>query len=541
MSSVKSAHVDTFAADRLPAVEDWPEFRFDLPELQYPARLNCAMPLLENRMQDGEGGRTAVFSEYGQWSYEDLDRRANQFANLLTGKLGLVPGNRVLLRSANNPLLAAAWFGVMKAGGIAVTTMPMLRQKELAVAAQKAEISHALCDTRLESELDAAAAQTGLLQRRAGFDCLAPDALLGDESPEFATLDTAADDVALLAFTSGTTGQPKATMHFHRDVMAMADIVGGRLLETRPTDIYVGSPPLGFTFGLGASLVFPLRFGGAVAYVEAPTPEGLLSSIEKNGVTGLFTAPTMYRAMLPLAGNYDLGSLRFAFSAGEMLPKPTSDAWFDATGMRIIDGIGATEMIHVFISATGDDIRPGATGKPLPGYQACVLGDDDRPLPPGSTGRLAVKGPTGCRYLDDERQKAYVIDGWNVTGDRYTVDEDGYFWFQARADDMILSAGYNIAGPEVESALLAHDAVAECAVVGAPDEERGHIVKAFVVPAAGITPSDELTRSLQDFVKQTIAPYKYPRAIEYLDALPKTQTGKVQRFRLRESRQGSAR
>ena len=531
-----TAHVDTFTRDNLPPLERWPELRFDLPELRYPERLNCASELLDSAIREGHGERIALYGELGNWTYDQLDRRACQIANLLTGKLGLVPGNRVLLRSANNPMLAAAWFGVMKAGGVAVTTMPLLRTRELTAIARKARITHALCDVRLVAELEAAAGETALLQHRALLDNENP---FQDEFPHtFETVDTAVDDVALLAFTSGTTGVPKATMHFHRDVMVMADIVGGHLLGTSESDIYVGSPPLGFTFGLGALLVFPLRHRGAVAYVESPSPEALLASVQKNRITGLFTAPTMYRAMLGVLAGYDLSSLRVCVSAGEMLPKPTSDAWFEATGLRIVDGLGSTEMIHIFISASGDDIRPGAAGRPLPGYQACVLDETRRPLPPGSTGRLAVKGPTGCRYLADERQREYVVDGWNVTGDTFRVDEDGYYWFQARDDDMIVSAGYNIAGPEVESALLAHEAIAECAVVGAPDPERGQIVKAYVVLKEGIEGDGVLTAELQEFAKRTIAPYKYPRAVQYVDSLPKTQTGKVQRFRLRERAAG---
>lgn len=527
-----TAHLDTFTRDNLPPRELWPEFRFALPELQFPPQLNSATELLEKAIDEGHGGRTAIYSDNATWTYDELNRRANQVANMLVDELGVVPGNRVLLRAPNNAMLAAAWFGVMKCGGVAVTTMPMLRAKELSTIAKKARVSHAICDSRLTKELEDAAASSGLLQSTWSFDATNP--VIAGHADTFATVGTAADDVALLAFTSGTTGDPKATMHFHRDVLAMAEVVGGYLLETTEDDIYIGSPPLGFTFGLGVSLVFPLRFRGAVAFIEAPSPEGLLASVEKFGVTGLFTAPAMYRAMLGMHDQYDLSSLRICLSAGEALPKPTSDAWYEATGHRAIDGIGATELIHIFISAAGADIRPGATGKPLPGYEACVLDDDNRPMPASGTGRLAVKGPTGCRYLSDERQRDYVIDGWNVTGDTYRIDDDGYFWFEARADDIILSSGYNIAGPEVESALLAHDAVDECGVVGKPDEDRGHIVKAYVVLKDDFIECDELADELKRFVKETIAPYKYPREIEFVDALPKTQTGKIQRFRLRE-------
>lgn len=532
--STSTAHVDTFAHDRLPPRDQWPEFIFELPELRYPERVNCGVRLLDDAVAEGHGARVAILSEHGTVTYAALLEQANCIANVLVRDLGIVPGNRVLLRAPNNPTLVAAWLAVMKAGAIAVATMPMLRAKELAVIAERARVDHALCDARLVEDLAHAAKASGRLGTIVRFGDGDLEGRMARQPAPFVNCDTALEDVCLLAFTSGTTGNPKATMHFHRDVLAMADVVARHLLHTTAEDIYAGSPPLGFTFGLGALLVFPMRFRGATALLEQPSPDALLAAAQEFRATCLFTAPIMYRNMIPLLGKYDIGSLRRCVSAGESLPKATSDAWKEATGIRIIDGIGATEVIHIFISAEGDAIRPGATGKPLPGYRACVLDDAGHPLPPGNSGRLAVKGPTGCRYLDDPRQRDYVQNGWNVTGDRYFVDREGYFWFQARADDMIISAGYNIAGPEIEAALLEHPAVRECAVVGSPDAERGQIVKAFVVLNAGYAPDGALVKTLQDFVKAAIAPYKYPRAIEFLEALPKTQTGKVQRYVLRQ-------
>jgi 2-aminobenzoate-CoA ligase len=430
-------------------------------------------------------------------------------------------------------MLVAAWLAVMKIGGIAVTTMPLLRSKELGQIAAKARIDLSICDSRLTAELAAASAQNGWLSRTLTWGDGALESAMRRQPTSFSNVDTACDDVCLLAFTSGTTGEPKATMHFHRDVLAMADVIGRHLLETEPTDVYVGSPPLGFTFGLGALLVFPLLFRAATVMIEQPLPEKLLEAVHRYRATCLFTAPTMYRVLISHLARFDLSCLRRCVSAGESLPKATSDAWYAATGIRLIDGIGATEMMHIFISAAGAAIRPGSTGKALPGYQAMVLDDQNRPLPPGEVGRLAVRGPTGCRYLADGRQCDYVVDGWNLTGDRFLVDADGYFWFQSRTDDMIVSAGYNIAGIEVEDALISHPAVREVAVIGAPDAERGQIVKAYVVLDAGFEESQALRKELQEFVKTRIAPYKYPRAIEFATQLPKTASGKIQRFALR--------
>jgi 2-aminobenzoate-CoA ligase len=520
-----------FAKDRLPPKELWPRLHFDLPELQYPERLNCATVLLDDAIAEGHGDRPSILTDAGAISYRQLLARANRIANVLVNA-GVVPGNRVLLRGYNGPELYAAWLAVMKAGAIAVTTMPMLRAPELTAIIGKAKPIFAMCDQRLTSELAevAAAGGVGTLISWGRGDL---ESRMTAVSDQFENVDTASDDVCLLAFTSGTTGLPKACMHFHRDVLAMADVVARHLLKTSPNDVYAGSPPLGFTFGLGALLVFPLRFRAATVPIEAPAPGAVLAALERHRVTCLFTAPFAYRALAGELAGRDLSSLRRCVSAGEFLPKSVSDAWFEKTGIRIIDGIGATEMIHIFISASGDDIRPGSTGKPLPGYKACILDEDGEPMLPGATGRLAVTGPTGCRYLDDERQRDYVRNGWNVTGDLYRLDEEGYFWFVARADDMIVSAGYNIAGPEVEWALLAHPAVRECAVVGTADRERGTIVKACVVLAPGRSGDIALVKELQDFVKQRIAPYKYPRVIEFLEALPKTATGKLQRRALR--------
>jgi 2-aminobenzoate-CoA ligase len=529
-----SAYTDTFCRDSLPSPELWPDLEFTLPELHYPDRLNAADELLNPTIGNAGANRRCLLTPTEVWSYGEVAARASQVARVLTEDLGLVPGNRVLLRGPNNPWLAACWLGVLKAGGVAVATMPMLRAAELNRICDVARVQLALCDHRFVAEL-AAAAVPGL--RIVSFGSTDPDDLTAPAAAKpaaFASVPTAADDVAMIAFTSGTTGRPKAAMHFHRDLLAVADTFSARVLKPVPDDLFAGTPPLAFTFGLGALLLFPLRVGAATLLLEKATPAELADHIAAHGVTVLSTAPTAYRAMLAAGKADQLRGLRRPVSAGEPLPESTWTAFYQATGVKIIDGIGSTEMLHIFISSADNNIRPGSTGRVVPGYTAAVVNADGRPVPDGEPGRLAVKGPTGCRYLSDERQRTYVRNGWNLTGDTYIRDADGYFWYQARSDDMIISGGYNIAGPEIEDVLLGHPDVAECGVVGVPDEARGQIVKAYVILRVGAIGDEAKARELQDLVKATIAPYKYPRAVEFVTTLPRTNTGKLQRFLLRE-------
>jgi 2-aminobenzoate-CoA ligase len=527
-----SAHADTFCRDNLPPFDLWPELRFDLPELRYPDRLNCAQALLDVTIARYGADRPALRTPTETWTYGDLLRHANQAARVLTEDFGLVPGNRVLLRGPNNPWLIAAWFAVLKAGGVAVTTMALLRAGEIAALADITQPSLAICDHRFAEELSTALPQLPTLL----YGSSAADDLVSrceSKALSFTDVATAADDVALLAPTSGTTGKPKATMHFHRDVLAIQDTFGGHVLGAGADDVFLGTPPVGFTFGLGGLVVFPFSVGASTLLLERASPDELADAVADHGVTALFTAPTMYRALLATGKTGALTGMRRCVSAGEHLPRAVWEDFHEATGVRIIDGIGATELLHIFISATGQRIRPGATGLVVPGYEAAVLGEDGKPVPDGAAGRLAVKGPTGCRYLADERQRSYVQDGWNITGDTYVRDADGYYWYQARSDDMIITAGYNIAGPEVEQALLGHPDVVEAGVVAAPDAERGTIVKAYVVLREGAAADQAKAAELQAFTKKAIAPYKYPRAVEFVDALPRTNTGKIQRYRLR--------
>ena len=533
-----TALVDTFATDHLPPAELQPEYLFELPELQYPERLNCAVELLDTHVAEGRGDRLCVQAEGVRWTYAELQDKANRIANVLTQEMGLVPGNRVLMCAPNNPMMVASWFGVIKAGGIAVAAMPLLRAKELSVIVEIGQISHALCDDALRVEVLGAQEKAGMLQQLRFFNPRSAEASqvleasMAQVSNQFQAVDTAATDTCLLGFTSGTTGVPKATMHFHRDVMSICHCWPKHVLQATADDVFIGSPPVAFTFGLGGQVLFPMAIGASMALLERAGPHQLVDGIEKFGATVLFTAPTSYRVMSTYGERLRKTGLRKCVSAGEALNAATRAMWKEASGIEIIDGIGSTEMLHIFISHREEEARPGATGKAVPGYYAKVVDDAGNEVPPNTVGKLAVKGPTGCRYLNDSRQTKYVSGGWNLTGDAYLMDEDGYFVYQARTDDMIISAGYNIAAPEVEDALQAHPQVAECAVIGVPCPERGQIVKAFVILREGCNADEAMVKTLQDFVKQTVAPYKYPRAVEFVKELPRTATGKLQRFRL---------
>lgn len=536
-----SAHIDTFTRDNLPPSQLWPDI--PLNGFTYPEYLNAAVELTDKLVAQGFGDRVALIGNGRRRTYKELSDWTNRIARALAEDYGVKPGNRVLIRSANNPAMVACWLAATKAGAVVVNTMPMLRALELTKVVDKAEISLALCDTRLMDELVACAKDSKFLKKVIGFDGTANhdaelDRIALSKPVTYEAVKTGRDDVALLGFTSGTTGEPKATMHFHRDLLIIADGYAKEVLKVTPDDIFVGSPPLAFTFGLGGLAIFPLRFGATATLLENASPQNMIEIIETYKATMIFTAPTAYRVMLAaMDGGANLSSLRIAVSAGETLPAPVFSDWVKKTGKPILDGIGATEMLHIFITNRLGDASPACTGRPVVGYQAKIVDDDMKEKPRGEVGKLAVRGPTGCRYLADERQKNYVRDGWNLTGDAFVQDANGYFHFAARTDDMIISSGYNIAGPEVEAALLSHPAVRECAVIGVPDEERGQIVEAHVVLKDGIERNAETVRKLQDHVKATIAPFKYPRSVKFTDALPKTQTGKIQRFRLRPGAQ----
>jgi 2-aminobenzoate-CoA ligase len=545
-----SSHTDSFARDRLPPQDQLPVFRADRPELNYPDQINCAVELVDRHVREGRGDRIALhgvsdFNKGGgdfSWTYAQLQDKTNRIAQVLMQDMGLVSGQRILLRGGNSPMMAACLLGALKAGLVVVPTMPLLRAGELAQIIAKAQVSAALCDSLLADELQHCmtpghASHVPCLQQSVMFRSEAADGLeqrMQRHSAEYTPHATSRDDVCLIAFTSGTTGKPKGTMHFHRDVLAMCDLFPRHILRMTENDVVCGTPPIAFTFGLGGLLAFPLRHGASTVLLEKHTPETLLQTVAKYRVTQCYTAPTMYRQMATIAGQHDLSSLQHPVSAGEALPDATRQLWKQVTGIEMTDGIGGTEVIHIYISSAGQQVRAGSIGQVVPGYEAQIVDDDMQPAPPGVVGRLAVRGPTGCKYLADPRQQDYVKNGWNLPGDTFVMDADGYFSYQARNDDMIISAGYNIAGPEVEGALLQYPAVAECGVVGMPDEDRGHIVQAYVVLKPGHTGDAAMEKALQEHVKQTIAPFKYPRKVVFLDALPRTETGKLQRFKLRQ-------
>ncbi len=533
-----SAYTDDFARRGLPPADLWPVIDHEaLAQLGYPKRLNAAVELLDRAVAQGLGPRPCLRSPHVTWTYAELLENANRIAGVLVNEMGLVPGNRVLLRSANNPMLAACWFAVLKAGGIAVTTMPLLRSRELAQICNKTEVQFALCDARIADELEATLPLCQSLTQVRYFNsdnAQGLERLMSDQADIFTNVLPSHDDVALIAFTSGTTGPAKATMHFHRDVLAICDCYPKEVLRSGLDDVFAGSAPLGFTYGLGSLLLFPMRRGSSSVLLEQSNPEIMLQTVQEFGVTTLLIGPTMYRGMAPHTDRFDLSSLHTCCSAGEHLPLAVYEEWLRRTGIRILDFMGSTEMLHAFIGVPRQDIRPGSTGTALPGYRVMVVDTSMNPVSPGTVGRLAVRGPIGCRYLNDpERQKAYVVNGWNLTGDAFSADADGFFWYHSRTDDMIVSSGYNISGQEIEEVLFEHPNIRECAVVGVPDPARGQIVKAFIVLREPFQSSDELSRAIQDFVKKSIAPYKYPRAVEFVSELPKTQTGKINRATLR--------
>jgi len=530
---------DSFAHDHLPPMELMPHFVDELPQFQHPEFLNCVDKLLDRHIREGNGNRTCLRTFDTTWSYRELYEKANQIAHVLVEDLGLKSGNRVLLRSANNPMMVACWYGILKAGGIVVATMPLLRSKELTTIIDCAEISHALCDASLEDELASVVSpflKTTRLFDGSGKNPSSLEKLMADKPTAFENFHSKSDSVAIIGFTSGTTGLPKMTAHFHKDILNICEAFPVYSLQPTPDDIFTGSPPLGFTFGLGGLVLFPMYVGASTFLIEKPTPELLLQAIQDHKVTICFTAPTAWRVLTSKVGDYDISSLRKCVSAGETLPLKVWQDWYDATGLKIIDGIGSTEILHIFISSNEENMRPGATGRAILGYEACIIDETGNPVPIGQPGRLAVKGMTGCKYLNrPEKQREYVQGGWNITGDVFRQDEDGYFWFVARGDDMIISSGYNIAAIEVESVLLTHDDIHECAVVGVPDEERGMLVCAHIVLKEKDKASEQLKKDIQQWFKEIAAPYKYPRLIHFTDALPKTETGKIQRFRLKQN------
>ncbi len=526
-------YFDNFAHDNLPNQELQPDYLFtDLPQFQHPEILNCVDKLLDNHIEEGSGNKICIRNFDTIWTYQDLYEKANQIAHVLVEDLNFKSGNRVLIRSANNPMMVACWYAILKAGGVVVATMPLLRDKELTTIIDCAQISHAFCDKDLEEEM--VLVKSDYLKQICIYGNSQLEELMKDKPKTFSNFQTKNDSVALIGFTSGTTGLPKMTSHFHKDILNICECFPTYSLQPTPNDIFTGSPPIGFTFGLGGLVLFPMYFGASTFLIEKPSPDVLLKAIQEHKITICFTAPTAWRIITTKVKEYDISSLRKCVSAGETLPIKVWQDWYDATGLKIIDGIGATEMLHIFISSNEENMKPGATGLPITGYEAKIIDLNGNEVPANEHGRLAVRGITGCKYLNrEEKQKEYVEKGWNITGDIFRKDEEGYLWFVARGDDMIISSGYNIAAIEVESVLLTHEDILECAVVGLPDEERGMLVCAHIVLKDNEKASDAMKNRIQHWFKEVAAPYKYPRVINFTEALPKTETGKIQRFKLK--------
>lgn len=521
---------DNFAHDSLPDIALQPDYIFPSTEFQQPEMLNCVERLLDYHIENGHGNAICLQTFEESWTYQDLYEKANQIAHILVDDLGLKSGNRVLIRSANNPMMVACWYAILKAGGIVVATMPLLRSKELTTIIDCAEISHAFCDDSLIEEINLV--KSPFLKSVSFYKELTN--LMESKPKNFTNYHSKSDSVALIGFTSGTTGLPKMTAHYHKDILNICEAFPQYSLQPTAHDVFTGSPPIGFTFGLGGLVLFPMYFGASTFLIEKPTPDLLLQAIQDFKVTICFTAPTAWRIITTKVKEYNVSSLRRCVSAGETLPMKVWEDWYNATGLKIIDGIGATEMLHIFISSNEENMKPGATGLAVTGYEAKIVDKKGNEVGANEPGRLAVRGITGCKYLNrEEKQREYVENGWNITGDIFKRDKDGYFWFVARGDDMIISSGYNIAAIEVESVLLTHDEILECAVIGLPDEERGMLVCAYIVLKDHSKAQDETAKTIKDWFKEVAAPYKYPREIRFLEALPKTETGKIQRFKLK--------
>lgn len=524
---------DNFAHDNLPNQELQPDYLFtDLPQFQHSEILNCVDKLLDNHIKEGRGNSVCIRTFDATWTYQELFEKANQIAHVLVEDLNFKSGNRVLIRSANNPMMVACWYAILKAGGVVVATMPLLREKELTTIIDCAQISHAFCDKELEEEM--ILVKSEYLKQICIYGNSQLEELMKSKPTTFSNYNTNKDSVALIGFTSGTTGLPKMTSHFHKDILNICECFPKYSLKPTSNDIFTGSPPIGFTFGLGGLVLFPMYFGASTFLIEKPSPDVLLNAIQEHKITICFTAPTAWRIITTKVKEYDISSLRKCVSAGETLPLKVWQDWYDATGLKIIDGIGATEMLHIFISSNEENMKPGATGLPITGYEAKIIDLAGNEVPTNEPGRLAVRGITGCKYLNrEDKQREYVENGWNITGDIFRKDDDGYLWFVARGDDMIISSGYNIAAIEVESVLLTHEDILECAVVGLPDEERGMLVCAHIVLKDKEKASDAMKNRIQNWFKEVAAPYKYPRIINFTEALPKTETGKIQRFKLK--------
>ena len=547
----------------LPPEEMRPEKVYSIPEVQdYPARLNPARELLDRNVEEGRGGKPALLFQDRVITYGALAEQANRLGNVLASH-GVEEEDRVVILSPNQPLSLVANFAALKLGAVPVPASPLLSPPEVSWVINNSEARALLVHTAMlplvekaRPEFSSEPVVLGLAPpsdelSKADVESVLPLMEKADAALEAVLREK--DRVGILLYTSGTTGKPKGVVHLVEEILAVADTFGHYGWKLRDDDVVFSPAPLAFAAGYGAMAIIPFRFGAAVSIMPRFEPEAAFETVQQHHATVLTILPTSYRKMLQVEGaekRFDLSSVRMCTGGGEALTAETYGQWLDRFGLEIFEGFGTTEMFYVFVSvAVTEKAKPGSIGTPVPGYEVKVVSEEGNEVGPGEIGRMVAKGPTGTLYwrpqeengrLMESQRHAVVGKGWNVVGDYLYGDEDGYFWFVSREDDLIKSSGYRIGPEEIEMVILKHPAVADAGVIGVPDPVRGQNTKAFVVLTEGYAPSGELKQEIIDFCRNDIAVYKLPREVEFVETLPRTVTGKLLRRVLRTGEQQPA-
>ncbi len=531
-----------------PPRELWPRFGLDFPEArEWPAKLNIAEVLVDDNLKRGD--KPAILYEDRQIKYRELQLMINKFGNALK-VLDVKPYDRVMLRLPNIPEFIVSSLAVQKLGAVSVPTFTLLKAKELSYIASDCEAKVLITTPSLLEDVEKAKGELKTIRHIVLADAkpseveapyIAFDYLMDDfkEATGLEPVRVDQDEVTLLLYTSGTTGPPKGCIHTHRHYLAVADCYAKNVLQAREDDVWGGPPTMAFAYGHTGLICNPLRHGATTSLVGSGRfePASMFQLIEKHGISVFYGVPTAYRTMVALKherGKYDFSSLRVCVTAGEPCPPSLYYTIKEFFGCEVLEHMGCTELFNGFISTRFGQVKPGSMGLAVPGYDVRILGDDGNEVKTGEVGHLAVAGPIGIRYWKlPEKQAESVRNGWNHTGDMAYKDEEGFFWFASRSDDIIKTAAYRVSPHEVEEALIKHGAVAEAGVIGVPDLERGQIIKAFIVLKPDHKPSSRLEEELRVFVKDQIAPYKAPKEVEFVKELPKTETGKIRRAELK--------